>query len=127
MVDSLVGRLCVEHVVSLQPGLASQSPGWTALQELAGREEARLVVVSQTTDQVTALLSSLADQLGWDSLARAKVLAWSYIQTNDLLAEMAEQLLGLNLHLLADTEEEKGAKPKKTLTQIFGQDVEQLF
>ena len=106
VVDSLVGGLCVEHVVSLQPG-QTQSPGWLALQGLLARQEVRVVVITQTTDQVTNLLHSLTDQLGWDTVSRADYLAWSYIQTNDHLAEMAEQLLGLNLHLVADTEQEE--------------------
>ena len=105
VVDSLVGGLCVEHVVNLQPGQTG-APGWVALQGLLDRQEVKLVVITQTTDQVTNLLHSLTDQLGWDTVSRADYLAWSYIQTNDHLADMAEQLLGLNLHLVADTEQE---------------------
>ena len=109
VVDRLVDDLCVEHVVSLQSGPGQlQSPGGRALEELlVGGPEVRLVVVTQTTDQVTTLLTSLANSLGWDVVSQAEVLAWSYIQTNDLLAEMAEELLGLSLHLVADTEQEE--------------------
>ena len=110
VVDRLVeSQLCVQHVVSLQPGGlggALANPGWAALQGLLEREEVKVVVVSQTTDQVTNLLTRLTDLLGWERLRRAEFLAWSYIQTNDLLAEMAEQLVGLSLHLVADTEQE---------------------
>ena len=40
-------------------------------------------------------------------LGSAHYLAWSYIQTNELLADIAEQLLGLSLHLVAHTEHEE--------------------
>ena len=58
---------------------------------------------------VTNLLHSLTAQLGWDTsgVSSAHYLAWSYIQTNELLADIAEQLLGLSLHLVAHTEHEE--------------------
>ena len=112
LTDLLVSTTCVEHVVHLQPSSPLQSPGWAALQSLYSRAEPlRLVVVTKTTEQLTDLLHTLVDLLGWETVAGAEYLAWSFIQTDNHLADLADQLAGLPLHLLADTEQELELSP----------------
>ena len=95
---------CVEHVVPLHPSSSLQSLGWTALQSLFSRPDLRLVVVTQTTDQLKDLFLSLLDLLGWDKVTQAEYLAWSYLQTDNLLADLA--------NLLAVTEQEIQTSPQ---------------
>ena len=110
--DLLVSGLCVEHVVPLHPSSSLQSLGWTALQSLFSRPDLRLVVVTQTTDQLTDLFLSLLGLLGWDKVTQAEYLAWSYLQTDNLLADLANLLAGLPVHLLAVTEQEIQTSPQ---------------
>ena len=56
----------------------------------------------------------MLDLLGWDTVTKAEFLAWSYLQTDDLLADLADQLAGLPLHLLADTEQDTELSPQST-------------
>ena len=118
--DLLVSSLCVEHVVPLQPSSSLQSPGWTALKSLFSQAAPlRVVVVTQTTDQLTDLFITMLDLLGWDTVTKAEFLAWSYLQTDDLLADLADQLAGLPLHLLADTEQDTELSPQSVAGKMI--------
>ena len=105
--DSLVteAELCVRRVIHLNLNYLS-SPAWRYLASLhREEEELNIVLVSQTTDQVLELFTNLASELGsWSEVRLAgRYLAWSYLQTNDHLADLAEDLPpGLRLHLLAE-------------------------
>ena len=61
-------------------------------------------MVTQTTDQLKDLFLSLLDLLGWDKVTQAEYLAWSYLQTDNLLADLA--------NLLAVTEQEIQTSPQ---------------
>ena len=105
--DNLVteAEICVHRVIHLNHNYLT-SPAWRYLVSLHREEGADLniVLVSQTTDQVSELFNNLAEVLGgWSEVRLAQYLAWSYLQTNDHLADLAEDLPpGLNLHLLAE-------------------------
>ena len=71
---------------------------------------------ASVVESVSKALGSLVSRLGWERVVVVVVSsgggtgqlgAWSYIQTNELLADIAEQLLDLSLHLVAHTEHEE--------------------
>ena len=104
--DSLVteAEICVRRVIHLNLNYLT-SPAWRYLVSLhRAEEDLNIVLVSQTTDQVSELFNNLAEELGgWSEVRLARYLAWSYLQTNDHLADLAEDLPpGLSLHLLAE-------------------------
>ena len=104
--NSLVtgAEVCVRRVIHLNLNYLT-SPAWRYLASLHRTEkELNIVLVTQTTDQVSELFHNLAEELqGWAEVRKGRYLAWSYLQTNDHLADLAEDLpLGLQLHLLAE-------------------------
>ena len=104
--DSLVteAEVCVRRVIHLNLNYLT-SPAWRYLASLhKAEEDLNIVLVSQTTDQVLEMFNNLAEELGgWSEVRLARYLAWSYLQTNDHLADLAEDLPpGLRLHLLAE-------------------------
>ena len=54
-------------------------------------------------DQVSDVLHNLSHELDWETVTNsAQYLAWSYLQTNEFLAHLAETLPPMSLYLLAE-------------------------
>ena len=54
-------------------------------------------------EQVSDVLHNLSHELDWETVTNsAQYLAWSYLQTNEFLAHLAETLPPMSLYLLAE-------------------------
>ena len=64
------GHVCVRHVIQLNMNYLA-SPAWKFLVSMYRREEQetmKMIVISQTTDQVVDMMHNLSEDLDWDTV-----------------------------------------------------------
>ena len=84
-------KTCVADIIHLQLNYL-ESPAFRRLVYEYSTMNSRVVIVSESPDQIVYLMESIAEEVGWESVASADQLSWSYLQTAGSLAQLAEDL-----------------------------------
>lgn len=98
------GEVCVEQVIHLNTVTYLQSPAYQYLLTLLrDHDNVHMVLVTQTVDQVSQLMLALSTDLGWDIVTGVgRYLIWSYLQTPDHLAGLAEELPPMTMFIMSE-------------------------
>ena len=98
------GEVCVEQVIHLNLNYL-QSPAYQfLLTMMRSRESLHMVLVSQTVEQVSELLMNMSTDLGWDTVTSVgHYLSWSYLQTPEHLAVLAEELPSMSMFIMSES------------------------
>ena len=84
-------KTCVADIIHLQLNYL-ESPSFQRLVYEYSLLNTRVVIVSESPDQIVYLMESIAEEVGWESVASAEQLSWSYLQTAGSLAQLSEDL-----------------------------------
>jgi len=95
-------KTCVADIIHLQLNYL-ESPSFQRLVYEYSLLNTRVVIVSESPDQIVYLMESIAEEVGWESVASAEQLSWSYLQTAGSLAQLSEDLPNIRMYLLAES------------------------